>query len=40
MSETRKIVAILVSDVVGYSGGLPAPTRTGFWRGCAHYAAT
>ena len=29
MGETRKLAAILVSDVVGYSRGLREPTRTG-----------
>ena len=38
MSETRKIVAILVSDVVGYSDW-PARTKIEPWRDCARCAA-
>jgi hypothetical protein len=39
-SETRKIAAILVADVVGYSrlAGAP-PTRSGFWRASGRSAA-
>ena len=39
MSETRKIAAILVADVVGYSR-LAARTRIARWRGCGRCAAT
>ena len=39
MSETRKIAAILVSDVVGYTGS-PVPTKIEPWRDCARCAAT
>jgi hypothetical protein len=38
MSETRKIAAILVADVVGYSG-LRARTRIAPCRGCEGCAA-
>ena len=34
MTETRKLAAILVSDVVGYSAGLRALTRIARSRGC------
>jgi hypothetical protein len=39
VGEIRKLAAILVSDVVGYSG-LLAPTKIELWRGCARCAAT
>ena len=39
MNETRKLAAILVSDVVGYAGS-PEPTRIGSWRGSGRSAAT
>jgi hypothetical protein len=39
VSETRKLAAILVSDIVGYSR-LLEPTRTEFWRGCVRSEAT
>ena len=38
MAETRKIAAILVADVVGYSR-LAGSTRRERWRGCARCAA-
>jgi hypothetical protein len=38
MSETRKIAAILVSDVVGYSR-LAAADESVPWRGLGHSAA-
>ena len=38
MSETRKIAAILVSDVVGYSR-LAGADEDRAWRGCARCAA-
>ena len=38
MSETRKIAAILVSDIVGYSR-LAGGTRIAFWRGSERFAA-
>ena len=38
MSETRKIVAILVSDVVGYSR-LAGMDEDRTWRDCARFAA-
>jgi hypothetical protein len=38
MSETRKIAAILVSDIVGYSRS-QARTRIAFWRGSVRCAA-
>ena len=39
VGETRKLAAILASDVVGYSR-LPGPTRIGLWRGCGRSEAT
>ena len=39
MAETRKLAAILVADVVGYSR-LAERTRIAFWRGCGRCAAT
>jgi class 3 adenylate cyclase len=39
VGETRKIAAILVSDVVGYSR-LTGADETGFWRGSGRCAAT
>ena len=40
MSETRKkIAAILVSDVVGYSAGSPARTKIVRWRGLGRSVA-
>ena len=38
MSETRKIAAILVADVVGYSR-LAGADEEGRWRGCGRCAA-
>ena len=38
MAETRKLAAILVSDVVGYAASR-APTRIARWRGCGRCAA-
>jgi hypothetical protein len=38
MSETRRIPAILIADVVGYSRSQER-TRIAFWRGCARCAA-
>ncbi len=38
MTETRKLAAILVSDVVGYSRR--ALTRKARWRSCGRCAAT
>ena len=39
MSETRKIAAILVSDIVGYSR-LAGADEDAFWRGSGRSAAT
>jgi class 3 adenylate cyclase len=39
MSETRKIAAILVSDVVGYSRLAGADEDRTLGRDCARYAA-
>ena len=39
MNETRKIAAILVSDVVGYSR-LAAADEDGRSHGCGRFAAT
>ena len=38
MGETRKLAAILVADVVGYSRS-PVPTKNGRWRASVAYAA-
>ena len=39
MAETRKLAAILVSDVAGYSR-LAGRTKTARWRGSGRSAAT